>query len=182
MFNIILIATNAKNEMRINLLMAASPLIRIAWCSASGTALMIGAPGPCGSCSRASSRSNLSQGMGIPGLLLFQGVRPVMCSISPLTNLPNCARRAGSSSGFLLGPVYAGGTVSLPLPPLPLPGVLVPRCMVADNLRLLIEMLLNRIVDWSTDQSFRVVGRLNFLLKMLVHLGLLWIQFFLELY
>ena len=159
MFNIMLIATNVKNEMRMYLLMAASPLMRMARCSVSSTALMIGAPGPCGSCSLTSSRSNLSWGIGTPILLLFQDICPVMFSISPLTNLPNCAQRAGSSSGFLLGPVYAGGAAPLPLPPLPLPGFLVPRRMVADNLRLLIEMLLNRILDWSTDQSIGVVSK-----------------------
>ena len=151
--------------------MAVSLLIRMAWCSASGTALMIGAPGPCGSCSHASSQSTLSQGIWTPGLLLFQGVCPVMFSISPLTNLLNCAWRAGSSSGFLMGPVYTGGP--LPLPPLPLPGVLVPRRVVADNLHLLIETLQNRIVDWSTDQSFGVVGTLNFPPQMLVCLDFL---------
>ena len=93
----------------------------------------------------------------------------------PLTNLLNCARRAGSSRGFLLGLVYAGGALFAPLPPLPLPGVLDPQCVVADNRRLLKEMLLNRIVDWSVDQSFGDVGRLDFLLKTLVRLGLLLI-------
>ena len=99
----------------------------------------------------------------------------MMFSISPATNRLNCAQRAGSSSGFLMGPVLAVGAVLPPLPPLPLPGVLVPQCMVADNLRLLIETLLNRIVDWSTDQSFGVVSRLNFLPKMLVRLDFLQI-------
>ena len=122
MSNIILTITNMKNEMRMYLLVAASPLMRIARCSASGTALMIGAPGPCGRCSRSSSRSILIRGIGTPLRLAFQGVCPVMFSISPLTNLPNCAQRAGSSSGFLLGPVYAGGALPAPLPPLPLPG------------------------------------------------------------
>ena len=130
MSNIILMNTNAKNEMRMNLLVSARPLMRIARCSASGTALMIGAPGPCGRCSRSSSRSNLIRGIGMPLLSAFQGVCPVMFSISPLTNLPNCARRAGSSRGFLLGPVYAGGTLPAPLPSLPLPGVLYPQCVL----------------------------------------------------
>ena len=70
-----------------------------------------------------------------------------------------------------MGPVYAGGAVLPPLPPLPLPGVLDPRCVVADSLCLLIEMLLNRGVDWSVDQSGRDVNRLMFLRKTLVHLG-----------
>ena len=70
-----------------------------------------------------------------------------------------------------MGPVYAGGAVLPPLPPLPLPGVLVPRRVVADNLRLLKEMLLNRDVDWSVDQSSGDGDRLMFLWKTLVHLG-----------
>ena len=164
---------NAKNEMRMYLLMATSPLMRMARCSVSSTARMIGAPGPCGSCSRASSRSNLSRGIWTPLQLSFQGVHPVIFPISPLTNLLNCARKAGSSSGFLLGPVYAGGTLPPPLPPLPLPGVLDPRRVVIDDLCLLKEMLLNRVLDWSTDQSGGDVDRLMFLWKMLVHLGFL---------
>ena len=159
MSNMILIITNAKNEMRMYLLVAASPLMRIVQCSASSTTLMIGAPGPCGSCSCASSQSNLIQGIGMPRWLLFQGVPPVILSISPVTNLPNCTWRAGSSSGFLMGLVYAGGTLPPPLPPLPLPGVLDPWHMVADNLHLLIETLWYKIVDWSVDQSCRVVSR-----------------------
>ena len=63
MSNIILMATNAKNEMRMYLLVAASLLMRIVQCSASGTTLMIGAPGPCGNCSHVSSRSNRIQGI-----------------------------------------------------------------------------------------------------------------------
>ena len=97
--------TKMKNEMRMYLLVATSLLMRIAQCSASGTTLMIGAPGPCGSCSLTSSWSNLIQGSGMSRRWLFQGVHPVTFSISPLTNLPNCAQRAGSSSGFLMGPV-----------------------------------------------------------------------------
>ena len=99
----------------------------------------------------------------------------MILSLYPATNLLNCAQRGRSSSGFLMGPVFAGGAHLPPLPPLSLPGVLVPQRVVADNLHLLIETLLNRVVDWSTDQSFRVVGRLNFLPKMLACLGLLQI-------
>ena len=158
MSNMILSTINAKNEKRMYLLVAASPLMRIARCSASGTTLMIGAPGPCESCSLASSQSNLIRGIGTSLQCSFQGVHPAMFSISLVMNLLNCARRAGSSSGFLMGPVYAEGTVPLPLPPLPPPGFLVPQHVAADHLHLLIETLLSRIVDWSTDQSFRVVG------------------------
>ena len=168
--------------MRIYLLVAISLLMRMARCSASGTTLMIGAPGPCGSCPHASSQFSWIWGIQTPGQLSFQGVHPVMFSISPLTNLRNCAWRAGSSSGFLMGLVYAGGALPPPLSPLFIPGVLDPRRMVADNMCLLKETLLNRIVDWSTDQSGRDVGRLEFLLKKLDHLGFLPLQLFLELY
>ena len=170
MSNIILMATNAKNEMRMYLLVAARPLMSIARCSVSSTTLMIGAPGPCGRCSWSSSWSNLSRGIWTPPRLLFQGVRPVMSSMCPLTNLLNWARRAGSSRGFLLGPVYAGGALP-PLPPLPLPGVLDPRHVLVDNLRLLEETLLNRDVDWSVDQSSGDVSTWEFLQKTLVRLG-----------
>ena len=155
--NIILIAMNAKNEMRMYLLMSASPLMRMAQCSASGTTLIIGAPGPCGSCSCASSQSNLIRGIGTFRQLSFQGVRPVMFSISPLMNRENWALTAGSSSGFLMVLVLAGGAP--PLPPLPLPGFLVPRCMVACNLHLLKETLRYKIMDWPNGQSSRVVGK-----------------------
>ena len=157
--------------MRMYLLVSASSLMRIAWCSASGTALMIGAPGPCGSCSRASSRSNLIRGIGTFPRWLFQGVCPVTLSISPLTNLLNCARRAGSLRGFLLGPVYAGGGLPPPLPPLPLPGVLVPRRVVVDNLRPPEGTRSNKDVDWSVDQSGGGFGRLVILPKKLTRLG-----------
>ena len=184
------IAMNVKKEMRMYLLMAASPLMRMyllmaasplmrmAWCSASSTALMIGAPGPCGSCSCASSRSSLIQGIGMPCRLSFQGVHPVILSISPMTNLENWARSAGSSSGFLV-PVCAGGAP--PFAPLPLPGVLDPQCMVAHNLRPLKKTLRYKIVDWPIGQSSGVVGKWCFLLKMLAHLDFLWTEFMLKL-
>ena len=156
-----LMVTNAKNEMRMYLLVAASPLMRIAWCSASSIALMIGGPGPCRNCSHVSSRSNLIWGIGTPRWLLFQGVHPVILSISPATNWENWALKTGSSRGFLLVLVWAGCT--LPLPPLPPPGVLDPWCMVACNLRPLTGMLQYNIVDWSIDQSSGVVCKWCFL-------------------
>ena len=131
--------TNAKNEMRMYLLVAASPLMRMARCSASDTTLIIGIPGPCGSCSLASSWSNLIQGIGTSLRSLFQGVRPVIFSISPRTNWANWALIAGSSSGFLMVLVLAGGAP--PLPPLPLPGFLIPQRVVVHSLHLLKEML-----------------------------------------
>ena len=152
-----LMTTNAKNEIRMYLLMATSPLMRMVWCSVSGTALMIGAPGPCGSCSCASSWSNLIWGIRISRWWLFQAVCPVMFSISPLTNRANWALKAGSLSGFLTVLVSAGG--ALPLPPLPLPGFLVPQCMVVDSLHLPEETLRYKIVDWLLGQSFGVVRR-----------------------
>ena len=64
----------------------------------------------------------------------------------------------GSSRGFLLGPVYAGGAaLPPPLPPLPLPGVLDPRRVVADNLCLLKETLLNRDVDGQLINPAEIV-------------------------
>ena len=164
-----------KNEMRIYLLMATSPLMRKAWCSASGTALMIGAPGPCQRCSLSSSWSNLIQGIGMPRWLSFQGVHPVILSISPVTNQENWVLMAGSSRGFLLGPVLA---VRVPpsLPPLPLPGVLDPQCVVADNLCLLKETLWYNIMDWLLDQSSGVDDKWCYLVQMQLHLSFLWTE------
>ena len=156
-----LMITNAKNEMRMYLLMAASPLMRMAQCSASGTTLIIGAPGPCGSCSCAFSWSNLIQGIRTSLQSLFQGVHPVIFSISPWMNQANWALIAGSSSGFLMVLVLAGGAP--PLPPLPLPGFLIPQRMVVRSLHLLKETLWYKIVDWSIDQSSGVVGKWRFL-------------------
>ena len=94
-----------------------------------------------------------------------------MFSISPLTNLANCARRAGSSREFLLGLVYAGGGLPPPLPPLPLPGFLVPRRVVVDNLHPLEGTCSNKDVDWSIDQSGGGFSMLMILPKMLTRLG-----------
>ena len=59
---------------------------------------------------------------GMLPLLLFQGVRPVILSISPRIVLESCALNAGSPNGFPSGLVWAGGVPPcplLPLPPLP---------------------------------------------------------------
>ena len=78
--------------------------------------------------------------------LLFQGVRPVILSISPRMTLESCALNAGSSNGFLMGLVWAGGVTPqplLPFPPLPHSGHL--GSVVAGNLHPLIGTL------WYTD-------------------------------
>ena len=124
MFNVMLIAT--KNEMRMYFLMFTSPFRSIVQCSVSGTALIIGAPGPPGRGSLTSSQSILILGIGTSLQLSFQGVCPVILSISPVITLKSWALNAGSPNGFLLGLVLAGDAAPLPLPPLPLPGVLIP--------------------------------------------------------
>ena len=70
-----------------------------------------------------------------------------------------------------MGPVYAGGGLPPPLPPLPLPGFLVPRRVVVDNLHPLEGTHSIKGVDWSVDQSGGGFGRLEILLKMLTRLG-----------
>ena len=52
-------------------------------------------------------------------LLLFQGVCPVILSISPSMALESCALNVGSPNGFPMGLVLAGGGPPLPLLPLP---------------------------------------------------------------
>ena len=133
--------------MRMYLLVFASPLMSICWCSASGTTLMIGAPGPPGSGSLASSRSILIRGIGMSLRLLFQGVCPVILSISPVIALKSWALNARSPNGFPLGLVSAGGVPPHPHPPLPLPGVLIPWHVVACNLHPLEWTLQYKIVE-----------------------------------
>ena len=147
-----LMITNMKNVLRKYLLMSASPSRSICLTSVSVTTRAGGVPGsprgkPC-----VTTGINLL-GAGMFPLLLFQGVCPVILSISPAMILESCALIAGSLSGFLMGLVWAGGVP--PLPPLPLPGCLVPRCVVARNLHPQAGMLQNKIADWSTDQSSR---------------------------
>ena len=90
-------------------------------------------------------------------LLLFQGVHPVILSISLRIALESCALNAGSPNGFPTGLVLAGGVPSrplLPLPPLPHSGCL--GSVVADMLRPLEGMLWCTDVDLTIGQSSRV--------------------------
>ena len=70
----------------------------------------------------ATSSSNLIPvilAAGTLPLLLFQGVHPVILSISPRIALESCALKAGSLNGFPIGLVWAGGIPPLPVPPVP---------------------------------------------------------------
>ena len=113
----------------------------------------------------ATSRFNLIPvilAAGMLSLLLFQGLRPVILSISPSMALEICALNAGSPNGFLTGLVLAGA-VPLPAPPLdgpPLPALPLPcsGClgnMAAGNLHPLIGTLQCTDVDLTIGQSFR---------------------------
>ena len=103
---------------------------------------------------------------GTLSLLAFQGVRPVIRSISPRTRWESCALKAGSISGFPTVLVWAGGA---PFPVSPLPGFpcLLPPLphsgclgnMAAGNLRPLAGTLQYINVDFSVDQSFGVDNR-----------------------
>ena len=103
---------------------------------------------------------------GTSSLLVFQGVRPVLCSISPRMRRVRCALKAGSVSGFPMVLVWVGGA-PLPAPLLPpFPLLLPPRprsgCLgnvVAGNLRPLIGTLRCIIEDCVVDQSSGVDDR-----------------------
>ena len=104
---------------------------------------------------------------GTLSLLSFQGVRPVIHSISPRTRRVSCALNAGSVSGFPTVLVWVRGA-PLPVPPLPGFPLLLPPphprsgCLgnvVAGNLRPLIGMLRYTDEDFSIDQSFGVDDR-----------------------
>ena len=103
---------------------------------------------------------------GTSSLLVFQGVRPVLCSISPRMRRVSCALKVGSESGFPPVLVWVGGA-PLPVPPLPVFPLRLPPLprsgrlgnVVAGNLRPLIGMLRYIIVDCAVDQSFRVDDR-----------------------
>ena len=92
-------------------------------------------------------------------LLLFQGVLPVILSISPRMILESCALNVGSTIGFPMGLVWARVAAPLPrlpLPPLPHPGHL--DSMVDGMLRPLEGTLRYINVDLTTGQSSRVDG------------------------
>ena len=94
---------------------------------------------------------------GTSSLLTFQGVRPVLRSISPRTRQVSCALNAGSVSGFPMVLVWVG-VAPLPVLPLPVfPLLLPPRPrsdrlgnVVAGNLRPLIG------TPWCTDEDFSI--------------------------
>ena len=73
--------------------------------------------------------------LGMFPLLLFQGVSPVCNSCSWMIAYPRASLILGSSSGFLMGLVWVGGTPPPPPPPPPppLPGILFLCGMVAHN-------------------------------------------------
>ena len=94
---------------------------------------------------------------GMLPLLLFQGVHPVILSISLRMILESCALKAGSPMGFPMGLVWAGVAAPLPLPPLPplpCPGHL--GSMVARMLCPLVGTFRYISVDLTIGQSFRV--------------------------
>ena len=112
---------------------------------------------------------------GTLSLLLFQGVHPVILSISPRMILESCALNAGSLIGFPMGLVWAGVAAPrplLPLLPLPHPGRL--GSVVVRMLCPLEGMLWCINVDLKIGQSFGVDDRLCFLLGKLLHQG--WSQ------
>ena len=105
-------------------------------------------------------RITLTPGILVAGTLprlLFQGVHPVILSISPRMILESCALNAGSLIGFLMGLVWAGMAAPLPLlplPPLPHPGCL--GSVVAGMLHPLKGTLWYINVNLTIGQSFRV--------------------------
>ena len=174
MFNTKLIITNVMRRLRINVLMSVclvwgvpsfSTLFPVLAMRCSGTTLFTR-----GSMSRvATPESNLILAIlaaGTSSLLAFQGVHPVLRSISPRMRRVSCARNAGSVSGFPTVLVWVGGA-PLPVPPLPGFPLLLPPLprsgclgnMAAGNQHLLEEMLQYIIVDCVVDQSFGVDDR-----------------------
>ena len=113
--------------------------------------------------------------VGTLSLLAFQGVRPVIRSISPRMRRVSCALKVGFVSGFPTVLVWVGA-VPLPVPPLlGLPPLLplLPRSgrlgnMVAGNLHPIIGTLRYTDEDFSADQSSGVDDRLVNLHQMLV--------------
>ena len=174
MFNTKLIITNAIRRLRINVLVSVCPI----WGVPSFSTLVPDAAMRCsgtilftwGSGSRvATPESNLTLvilAVGTLSRLAFQGVRPVLRSISPRMRRVSCALNAGSVSGFPTVLVWVG-VAPLPVPPLPvLPLLLPPRPrsgllgnVVTGNLRPLIGTLWCTDEDFSVDQSSGVDDR-----------------------
>ena len=108
-------------------------------------------------------RITLTPGILVAGTLprlLFQGVHPVILSISPRMILESCALNVGSPNGFPTGLVWAGG-----IPPLPLLSLLPLPCLgclgsvVAGMLHPLKGTLQCISVNLTIGQSFGVDGR-----------------------
>ena len=174
MFNTKLIITNAMRRLRICVLKSVcscrgvpsfSTVLPVLAMRCSGTTLSTR-----GSGSRvATPESSLTLvilATGTLSLLAFQGVRPVLRSISPQMIRVSCALKAGSVSGFPTVLVWVG-VAPLPVPPLPaFPPLLPPRPrsgllgnVVAGNLRPLIGTLRCTDEDFSVDLSSGVDDR-----------------------
>ena len=172
MFNTKLIITNAMRQLRINVLVSVCPVWGVPSLSTLFPVLAMRCSGMTlstrFSCA-ATTGFNLIPvilAAGTLSLLLFQGVRPVTCSISPRMSQESCALKAGSVSGFPMVLVWVGGA-PLPVPPLPGFPLLLPPlprsgCLgnvVAGNLRPLRGTLWYINEDCVVDQSFRVNDR-----------------------
>ena len=173
-FNTKLIITNVMRRLRIRVLMSVCPIWDVPSFSTVSPVLATRCSGTTlstwGSGSRvATPESSLTLvilAIGTSFLLEFQGVRPVLRSISPRMIQVSCALKAGSVSGFPTVLVWVGGA-PLPVPPLPgLPLLPPPRprscCLgnvVVGNLRPLIGMLRCTDEDFSADQSSGVDDR-----------------------
>ena len=114
-----------KKELRSFVLVFTTPLRRFCLCSAVVLTLAGGAAGTLWSrakfiCGGHSSVTLTPVWFSVGTFLpqLFQDVSPVCLLCSRRIALPSCALIVGSSSGFPMGLVWAGGT-PLPLPPLP---------------------------------------------------------------
>ena len=173
MFNMKLMTINVMKKMRISVLMSVCLFRRMCQFSASFSALAGGASGTTlltqgvMSCVTASGFNLIPVILAVGTLprLLFQGVRPVILSISPSMILESCALKAGSPMGFPMGLVWAGVAAPLPLlslPPLPCPGCL--GSMVAGMLHPLKGTLQNKVVGLMIGQSSGVDDRLCFFL------------------
>ena len=190
MFNAKLMTANMMKKLRINVLVSACPSRSAHWFSASFSALAGGASGTTlltqgvMSCVTASGFNLIPVILAVGTLprLLFQGVRPVILSISPSMILESCALNAGSLSGLPMGLVWAGGTAPLPLlPPLPpLPCSDHLGSVVVDTLHPLIATPQYKIQSWLIGQSCGVDNMWCFLLWRLLHLNFLLTEFVLS--
>ena len=137
MFNMKLMTVRKMKRLRICVLMSVRPSGSTALLSATFSALALGASGRMfwtwGNLAHVAASgpgTNLipvTLAAGTLPQLLFQGVLPVILSISLRMILESCALNAGSPIGFPMGLGLAGAAALaplLPLPPLPHPGCL----------------------------------------------------------